>query len=140
MNSSEAVGIAVARYPFPAEPAATEYCVFPSHLEEDGLVLFHATPIENLEVILKHGFKIPDPTGDNGLPSTSFARRSNAALTHAMIRRKSLAQDYCIIAVRYETLNRKGLRENLSDIHDFTLDPQPQIVGYCIVPGSYKHI
>jgi hypothetical protein len=103
------------------------------------LVLFHATPASNLAGILKSGFRIPDRTGRSGLPSVSFAKRSVAALTHAMTMRAKAPGAYCILVVRYDTLNRTGLQINVSDIHDYTLDPAPEIVGYCNVPASYVH-
>ena len=127
-------------YPFPEEPAATDYCVFPAALEEEELVLFHATPAEILESILRDGFRIPDPSGNNGLASVSFAKRSDMALIHAMTKRAQKLGAYCIIVVRYESFNRLGLKNNLSDVHDYTLDPSPKIIGYCTVPASYRHI
>jgi hypothetical protein len=130
----------IVEYPFPGEPAATGYCVFPAALEDDELVLFHATPAENLESIIKHGFRIPDPTGNSGLQSVSFAKRSVAALIHAMTMRAKRPGAYCILAVRYGTLDRRGLRLNVSDIHDYNLDPAPEIIGYCMVPAIYKHM
>jgi DTW domain-containing protein YfiP len=132
--------MAISVYPFPDNPATTDYCVFPSELEEEEMVLFHATAEENCQAIMADGFKIPDPTGLNGLQTVSFAKRSNLALTHAMMRRASQPGAYCILAVRYETLSRKGLAVNSADIHDSTLDPAPEIIGYCIVPESYRHV
>lgn len=130
----------IMEYPFPDEPAATGYCVFPAELEDDELVLFHATPAENLEAITKDGFRIPDAEGKNGLPSVSFAKRSVAALTHAMNKRAGQPGAYGILAVRYKTLSREGLQINLCDVHDYTLDPAPEIIGFCMVPVSYAHI
>jgi predicted RNase H-like HicB family nuclease len=132
-------GTEMLEYTFPKNPAATGYCVFPAALEDDELVLFHATPAENLEAIREHGFRPPDPTGKTGLASVSFAKRSVAALNHAMSRREEKPGAYCILAVRYATLNRKGLKDNFSDVHDYTLDPAPEIIGYCTVPASYVH-
>jgi hypothetical protein len=43
----------IVEYPFPDEPAATGYCVFPTALEDEELVLFHATLAANLEAIIK---------------------------------------------------------------------------------------
>jgi hypothetical protein len=127
-------------YQFPADPADTGYCVFPAALEDDELVVFHATPAENREAIIKHGFRIPDRTGRTGLPSVSFAKRSVAALTHAMNMHGEKPGAYCILAARYEKLDRPGLTINFSDIHDYTLDPPPKIIGYCTVPADYKHV
>lgn len=114
--------------------------MFPSSLENDDLVLFHATPAKNAPNIVKYGFKIPDPTGEKGLASVSFAKLSVSALTHAMSMRQIEPGEWTIFAVRYQSLDREGLKNNLSDIHDYTLDPGPLIIGYCTVPKSYEHI
>lgn len=132
--------MAIIEYDFPDDPAATGYCVFPDELEDAELVLFHATAAENRQSIIDAGFRIPDPTGVAGLPSVSFAKRSIAALTHAMTMRNSRPGPYCILAVRYESLDRQGLKINISDVHDYTLDPAPAIIGFCIVPESYAHV
>lgn len=131
--------LSITEYIFPDNPASTNYCVFPKTLEEDVNVLFHATPVENCSAILRSGFKIPDPDGIVGLRSVSFGKRSTVALTHAMNMRSKRPGVYCIIAVRYETLKRQGLTENYEDIHDYTLAPPPEVVGYCLIPEAYKH-
>jgi hypothetical protein len=130
----------ITEFAFPTDPAASGYCVFPAELEDDELVLFHATLARNFAVIAEQQFKIPDPTGRCGLASVSFAKRSVGALNHAINERRNEPGDYCIFAVRYDTLNRPGLQVNLSDVHDFTLDPAPRIIGYCMVPASYVHV
>jgi hypothetical protein len=124
-------------YPFPKNPAETEYRIFPPELEQDKHVWFHATTIAKFELIKAEGFKI---TRENGLDSVSFAETSTTALDHAM--RKSLDEpaEYCIIAARYESLERKGLKVNASDLHDYTLDPQPSIIGVSRIPASYSHV
>ena len=124
-------------YPFPSQPDVTGYCVFPPELEDDQLVLFHATPVSNADSIVKDGFKIPD---NSELVSVSFAKRSVGALTHAMNKRQTEPGEYIIFAVRYQSLDREGLSNNLCDIHDYKLDPMPQIIGSCVVPTSYQHI
>lgn len=129
----------ITKYDFPDDLASSGYCVFPAALEDDDLVLFHATPVGNRESIFRDGFKIPDKEGVTGLSSVSFAKRSPAALTHAINMRTSLPGAYCIIAVRYSSLDRQGLQVNASDIHDYTLNPPPEILGYCIVPETYEH-
>lgn len=54
--------------------------------------------------------------------------------------RKTVPGDYCVFAVRYQDLNRNGLKTNLSDMHDYTLTPQPDRIGFCIIPASYDHV
>ena len=129
----------ITQHVFPDNPSSSGYCVFPKALEEDDLVLFHATPAENRDAILRDGFRIPDPEGVVGLPSVSFGKKSVTALTHAMNMRANRPGAYCIIAVRYDSLDRTGLKVNLIDIHDYTLCPPPKIIGYCTVLETYDH-
>lgn len=124
---------------FPKDLADAAYRVFSPALEQDELVLFHGTYLDNLEAIIQDGFRIPDAKGETGLASVSFARWSNYAVEHVLNKRRNRPGDYCIIAVRYETLQRVGIKSNYSDIHDFTLDPAPKIIAYCIIPAAYEH-
>lgn len=126
-------------YPLPDNLSERNYCVFPSDLENDPLVLFHGTARKNLDPILAKGFQLPDPKSGNPLISISFAKCSRESLTHVMDRRRSEPGEYSIIAVRYLTLERDDIADNPIDIHDYTLDPQPEILGYCIIPVSYAH-
>jgi hypothetical protein len=127
-------------YPFPDDPAKTDYCVFPVELENCSLVLFHATPAQNFEAIKSDGFKSAASLGTGNLTSVSFAKRSSGALNRAMTMRANQPGAYCIFAVRYETLERECLMNNISDIHDYSLDPPPELIGRCIVPADYQHL
>lgn len=127
-------------YPFPSDPSKSEFCVFPDDLEHDPLVLFHATPIGNFDAIKTGGFKSAASLGTGILTSVSFAKRSVVALTHAMSMRKDNPGAYCIFAVSYDSLERKGLVDNGVDIHDNSLDPAPKPIGYCIVAAEYHHL
>lgn len=131
----------ISKYEMPEDLEATAYCLFPQALEDDPLVLFHATPMKNFVAIDADGFKIPNPGGapGGGLESVSFAKRSSASLTHAVTKRQTCPGDYCVFAVRYEKLDRPGIADNTSDIHDYTLEPPPQVIGYCIIPATYVH-
>lgn len=66
----------------------------------------------------------------------SFAKRSDTSLGHAMTKRRTRPGDFCVFA---ERLDRTGIVVNMSDIHDYTLDPPPEIIGYCIIPATYEH-
>ncbi len=134
--------MSITKYEMPEDLAATAYCLFPQDLEDHPLVLFHATPMKNFDAIDADGFKIPNPGAvvpGAGLPSVSFAKRSSASLTHAVTKRHTCPGDYCVFAVRYENLDRHGIKVNTSDIHDYTLEPPPEIIGYCIIPSTYVH-
>ncbi|MCF6343701.1 MAG: hypothetical protein L3J15_03345 [Devosiaceae bacterium] len=87
----------IKEYPIPTDLEKRQYCVFPNELEEDPLILFHATPIENVSSIIKNGLKIPDPNKEGALPSVFFGARSAVALTHAMTNRKTHGEEYCIL-------------------------------------------
>lgn len=123
-------------YPFPADPAATDYSVFPQDLENSPHVFFHGTADACRIAILNQGFRIPQPP----LPqSVSFARTSALSLKYASDARSPASPAGCIFAVHYEVLHRKGLVVEPFMLHDYTLDPPPTIIGYCIIPPHYLH-
>jgi len=123
-------------YYFPDDPSATSYRVFPPELEDDDHVFFHGTADAHRASILTTGFRIPSPPLAQ---SVSFAKTSSLPLRYASDLRSVTSPAGCIFAVRYEDLTRKGLKVEVSMIHDYTLDPPPLIIGYCIVPASYRH-
>lgn len=135
------MSMTITKHEMPEDLEATAYRLFPQALEDDPLVLFHATPLKNFAAIDADGFKIPNPDGrpGEGLASVSFAKRSSASLAHAVTKRQTCPGDYCVFVVRYEKLERTGIVVNTSDIHDYTLDPPPEIIGYCISPATYVH-
>lgn len=124
-------------YSFPMKPGETDYEVFPASLEVDPNVFFHGTAEANLASILKNGFALPEaPLA----PSVSFAMTSALSLGYASKARNISSPEGCIIVVRYADLNRKGLAKETSMLHDYTLLPPPEIIGYCIVPSGYIHM
>jgi hypothetical protein len=128
------------RQPFPDNPARTGYCVFDKALEDDPLVLFHATPLYNFDNIIKHGFMPGIATGKSDLKSVSFAYKSSSVIELAMQRRAGYREEYCIFAVRYRADVLSRTRGALWCIHDDSLTPPPEIIGYCIVPTNYQHV
>ena len=126
-------------YPFPTDPASEGYCVFPTELEDDPNILFHATSSRNFDAISNEGFKIPGESVAHGLKSVSFAKRSVGALTHAAMIRTDEPGDYVIFAVKYDSLDHRHIVINHSDIHDYQLTPSPKIIGFCVVPKTYQH-
>jgi len=132
---------AMKEFLFPPNLEDTQYRVFPEELEQDELVLFHGTAFENLASINENGFRLPDPNGDNPLRGVSFARHSALALSHAMTQRNTHPGDYCILAVRYPSFDFPHIcLDGLDIVHDYQLVPQPERVGFCIVPASYQFI
>jgi hypothetical protein len=128
----------VETFPFPADPKAVGYIVFPACLEDDPHVFFHGTAAVLLPSICKVGF-IPN----HPLTSVSFAKNSPLALRYACEKRDSTSPEGCVIAVRYEDLNRPGLKiepdvSKPEILHDYTREPPPVVVGYSIVPATYN--
>jgi len=131
----------MAEFPFPTDLEYRSFCVFPDELEQDDLVLFHGTPLKNFANIAENGFSLPSPNDDNPLTGVSFARRSSSAFNHAMNKRKSHPGNYCIIAVRYLSMDFPHIvNDGTGLVHDYKLDPLPQCVGVCVVPESYQFV
>ncbi len=105
-------------YPFPADPEATGYRIFPPELEDDEHIFFHGTADAYRNSILAGGFRIPAPPL---APSVSFAKTSSLPLRYASEARTEASPAGCIFAVRYADLSRKGLNVEVSMIHDYTL-------------------
>lgn len=125
---------AVKRYDFPWPNDSKGYEVFPVELENDPLVAFHGTAASNLESIAKHGFKI-----QGSIPSISFAKTSSLPLGYACSKRAPESPEGVVIAVRFQSLNPPCVVAEVSCIHLYCQDKQPEIIGYCIVPESYVH-
>jgi hypothetical protein len=125
----------VREYPFKT-PRDNQYRVFPDELENDPEIFFHGTEERVLEAIRSDGFKFPDPPKAQ---SVSFARDSSLALGYASDKRSIASPKGCVIAVRFGVDNRSLRREEPFGIHVDSFDPQPEIVGYCIVPADYDH-
>ena len=81
------------QYPFPEDPEATGYRVFPFELEEDESIYFHGTKDSNRALILSGGFRIPTPPLAQ---SVSFAKTSSLALRYASEARSELSPAGCI--------------------------------------------
>ncbi|WP_281023716.1 hypothetical protein [Minwuia sp. IMCC3009] len=124
-------------YIFPKEPEDTDFQVFPECIERDKSIFFHGTNVENFSYIRKSGFAIPE---NSILKSISFAKSSALALRYACSARVLKKNEGCIIVVRYKDLFIENIVEEVSMIHDYKLSPQPEIVGYCIIPDNYRFI
>ena len=124
-------------YPFPDKDnlEASRYRLFPEDLEADDNVVFHGTSRANAVQICSNEF-----ISGESLDSVSFFEKSSIALGYACKRRSSESPDGCVLAVRYDSLEREGIRLGGGILHDDTLNPQPEIIGYCIVPKSYLFI
>lgn len=122
-------------YPFLGARENNGYRVFPYELEDDPLVAFHGTARMHLPSILDHGFAFT-----RTLESLSFAKGSPLALKYACEARNSHSSDGCILAVRFDSLERPGIVVENSIIYVYNLDEQPNVIGYCVVPADYQFV
>ncbi len=130
--------MSIVEHSFPGASKMEElnYRVFPETLENDPLVLFHATLPKDYDEILRSGFKTATQLGKpNGLESVSYAKQSSAALSH--IRNRHGNKEVIIIAVEFQSVvAREGMAVNSGDIHVYD-GTQPRIIGFCRVPQDY---
>jgi len=45
-----------------------------------------------------------------------------------------------VLAVRFGILDRPGIVVETSVIHVYTLDAQPEVIGYCVIPADYLFV
>jgi hypothetical protein len=115
---------------YPAEHNA--FSLFVKDLEENPLVLFHATPKRLMGAIVASGFRSAASLGTGDLKSVSYAKRSAGCLAHIG---NGIDEDYVVLAVEFKSLN--GVVNNISDIHVFDPEIQPRILGYCELPRGF---
>ncbi len=119
-------------YPFPANPEDHNYRLFPDELENNERIFFHGTNAFAAEQIIANGFKF-----GRILASVSFDKNSALALRYACEARNTSSPEGCVLAVQYEDVSY--LEIGTTVVHDYKLDPQPIVIGYCIVPASYNY-
>jgi hypothetical protein len=69
----------------------------------------------------------------------SFSRTSGLALGYACGKRSEASPEGVVIAVRFGPDKGSQRRSQQFGLHVDRFDPQPEIVGYCIVPATYVH-
>jgi len=112
---------------------ANGYCMFAEDLENDPLVLFHATPLRHRSSIVTNGFQSAASLGVGELQSVSYAKKSSACLAHLGC---NISEDYAVFAVRFQSLDRVAV--NQSDIHVYDQSIQPTILGYCVLKAGFR--
>lgn len=120
-------------YTFPANIGDHDYNVFPAALESGPNIFFHGTSKIAFDKIKTEGFK-HGPV----LQSVSFIRTSPLSLRHACEKRSAESPNGAIIAVRFPEGNIRGIRRENEFLYLDNLSIQPEIVGYCIILGSYQ--
>lgn len=148
IGTESSMVVSIVEHPFPgsSKMEGRRYCVFPDALENDPLVLFHATIAEDYDNILRVGFKTAADLGKaEGLQSVSYAKRSSGALSH--IRGRYRTEEVIIIAVEFASVvtrtgkdsNSAGMVVNTDDIHVYD-GTQPKIIGFCRIPDGYAFL
>lgn len=122
----------IKKYPFGQPSDDNGYRLFPDEIEDDGLVFFHGTAEANLESIVNDGFKI-----EGALPSVSFGRTSALPLKYACEARSAASPNGCVIAVLFQSVKKPEITSEAFGLHVYRFDPQPEVIGYCIVPVDY---
>lgn len=112
-----------------------DYNVFPTNLESDDLILFHATAMENVESILRAGL-LPGNKVGRELTTISFAARSGWALHHWITVRNG--RDGVILALQFDNLDELLLESGT--YYSRELKNQPRVLAICPVSSSYQHI
>ena len=123
------------KYSFGLANEENGYRLFPAVLEDDEHVFFHGTAEVNLESIIGGGFKI-----QGALASVSFAKNSALPLRYACDARSTASPNGCVLAVRFECLDKPEIKREHFGLHVYKFDPQPVVIGYCVVPASYKFV
>jgi hypothetical protein len=123
-------------HPFGKPGEHNDYAVFTEKFENDPDVFFHGTGRNVLQAIRAEGFRAPLPPKAQ---SVSFSRTSDLALGYACSKRCEASPEGVVIAVRFGPDNRSEVRGEPFGLHVDRFDPQPEIVGYCIVPATYVH-
>jgi len=111
------------------------FCLFEQALEDNPLVLFHATPKRHFDSIANSGFRSAAELGSGELSSVSYAKRSSSCLAHIG---NGVKEAYVVLAVEFDTLQQQGIKDNPSDIHVYKSEIQPHILGYCEIPEGFR--
>lgn len=121
-----------------------ENCIFCKELEDDETVFFHITPKKNFNSIIESGFLSAHDLNIGVLKSVSYAKKSSLCIAHFYSDENHKSTDYVVFAVKFDSLNKKGIQINytpskkITDIHVYDKSIQPHILGYCEIPkGSF---
>lgn len=121
----------VIEYEFKKPLEENSYCIFPLELEQDSTIFFHGTRWGNFDSIYRFGFKPKPP-----LDSISFNEISSHCINFA----SGHGEDGVVIAVKF-SCPEILLRESSNQIaYLYELAQQPKIIGYCLIPASYRFV
>lgn len=112
-----------------------KYRIFPNELEDNILILFHATSLSNLEAIQNYGLQPGIKVGKT-LETISYSQTSTMALTHWISIREE-NQTGIVLALKFE--NNNEIFEAEGSLYSNELEVQPTIECICKIPSSYKH-
>lgn len=108
------------------------YRLFCDAIEENPSVLFHGTDEDCANSICENGF---NPTGN--LQSSSFSKNSGVALGFACLKRSKETRG-AVLAVKFEDIYIRGIREEGDVVYLDNHHIQPEIVAICYIPSDYR--
>ena len=88
-----------------------------------------------MNLIAKQGFRAAKE-----LPSVSFYQKSFFPLKYACEARSENSPNGVIIAVKFNSLNNKGIRIENDFIYINPEVYQPELIAFCIIPADYFFI
>lgn len=124
-------------HPFAQPREESRFNIFPADLEDDPNVFFHGTAADNLEPIIRDGFKAKLPS-----EMISFASNSGLALKYATSAWRQSPTDGCVIAVRVDDLTAKGINadEGFGIYIHGEKGPKPVVIRHCTVPAHFVFV
>lgn len=111
------------------------YLLFDDDLEEDKLIVFHATPARNLDGILTDGLHPGAKFGGN-LNTISYGETSKDAMVHRHYSDTKTTEDWVVLALKFET--RDELYEDHGTLRSGPLRKQPEVIGVMKIPAGYE--
>lgn len=125
----------IKEYSFNAIGEEHKYRQFPDELENDLKIYFHGTAQANFKNIKEQGFRYKEA---GNLTSISFAKNSSLALRCACEARDKESPNGILIMVDISNISPERIGGLGEDVIHLALQFKPKIIGYCIIPHSYK--
>jgi RNA:NAD 2'-phosphotransferase (TPT1/KptA family) len=124
----------ITEIPFGCPSEHNDYSPFPENFGINQQLLFHGTSEERAISIINNGFNPMEQ-----LSSSSFTTHKGLALSYACSKRHKDSRG-AVLAVSFETLDTKGIRNEGEFVYLDDHAIQPKIIAVCYVPHSYKNI
>jgi hypothetical protein len=111
------------------------YRLFDDDIEEDELIVFHATPAKNQDGILADGLHPGAKFGGN-LKTISYGETSRDAMIHRHYCDTKTTEDWVVLVLKFET--RDELYNDHGTLRSGPLKKQPAIIRMMEIPAGYE--